>query len=91
MAVLCLVVTDSGTINTKLTPPPPGYFRTADTFSDSGHSERSSRSSLVSNSSFDLIQDERRQRHSISAMEASPGGGRMERRATLDPDQYSLG
>ncbi|XP_072553968.1 rap guanine nucleotide exchange factor 2-like isoform X3 [Paramormyrops kingsleyae] len=71
--------------------PRKGYFRTADTFSDSGHSERSSRSSLLSNSSFDLIQDERRQRHSISAMEAGPGGGRMERRATLDPDQYSLG
>uniref|UniRef100_A0A8C9VT21 Rap guanine nucleotide exchange factor 2 n=1 Tax=Scleropages formosus TaxID=113540 RepID=A0A8C9VT21_SCLFO len=68
-----------------------GYPRAADNFSDSGHSERSSRSSLISNSSLDLLQEERRQRHSISAMEASVSGARMERRATLEPDQYSLG
>ncbi|KPP67186.1 rap guanine nucleotide exchange factor 2-like, partial [Scleropages formosus] len=71
--------------------PRKGYPRAADNFSDSGHSERSSRSSLISNSSLDLLQEERRQRHSISAMEASVSGARMERRATLEPDQYSLG
>ncbi|XP_018591340.1 rap guanine nucleotide exchange factor 2 isoform X4 [Scleropages formosus] len=63
---------------------------TVDNFSDSGHSEISSRSSLVSNSSLDLMED-RRQRHSVSAVESHLGGPRMERRATLDPDQYSLG
>ncbi|KAL4640385.1 rap guanine nucleotide exchange factor 2 isoform X2 [Arapaima gigas] len=64
---------------------------TVDNFSDSGHSEISSRSSLVSNSSLDLMGDDRRQRHSVSAVESHLGGLRMERRATLDPDQYSLG
>ncbi|XP_066574119.1 rap guanine nucleotide exchange factor 2 isoform X3 [Amia ocellicauda] len=64
---------------------------TVDNFSDSGHSDVSSRSSIVSNSSFDLAHDGRRQRHSVSAGDSSLGGGRMERRATLDPDQYSLG
>ncbi|XP_039606252.1 rap guanine nucleotide exchange factor 2 isoform X1 [Polypterus senegalus] len=67
---------------------------TIDNFSDSGHSEISSRSSIVSNSSFDLmsghIHDERRQRHSVSVVDSSLGMGRLERRATLDPDQYSL-
>ncbi|CAG04645.1 unnamed protein product, partial [Tetraodon nigroviridis] len=63
--------------------PKKGYTRMGDANSDSGHSEISSRSSLVSNSSFDMVQDERRLRHS--------GGSRLERRATTDPDQYSLG
>ncbi|XP_036406692.1 rap guanine nucleotide exchange factor 2-like isoform X3 [Megalops cyprinoides] len=71
--------------------PRKGYPGPADSFSDSGHSEISSRSSLVSNSSFDLAHDERRQRHSVSAVDPHLGCGRMERRATLDPDQYSLG
>ncbi|KAJ8403577.1 hypothetical protein AAFF_G00349030 [Aldrovandia affinis] len=69
--------------------PRKGYPGMVDNFSDSGHSEISSRSSLVSNSSFDLAQEDRRQRH--SGVEAHPAGARMERRATLDPDQYSLG
>lgn len=59
---------------------------TVDNFSDSGHSEISSRSSLVSNSSFDSVPvslpEERRQRHSVSL---------VERRPVLEPDQYSLG
>ncbi|KAI1883668.1 hypothetical protein AGOR_G00233930 [Albula goreensis] len=71
--------------------PRKGYPGMVDNFSDSGHSEISSRSSLVSNSSFDLAQEDRRQRHSVSAVDAHLGGPRMERRATLDPDQYSLG
>ncbi|KAL4641788.1 rap guanine nucleotide exchange factor 2-like isoform X4 [Arapaima gigas] len=75
----------------QCSPRKGSYPRAVDNFSDSGHSERSSRSSLVSNSSFDLLQEERRQRHSISAMEANISGARMERRATLEPDQYSLG
>ncbi|CAG5988906.1 unnamed protein product [Menidia menidia] len=44
--------------------PKKGYGRIGDAYSDSGHSEISSRSSLVSNSSFDMAQDERRLRHS---------------------------
>ncbi|XP_061107744.1 rap guanine nucleotide exchange factor 2-like isoform X2 [Conger conger] len=68
-----------------------GYPGAVDHFSDSGHSEISSRSSLVSNSSFDLAQEDRRQRNSISAADAHLGGVRTERRATLDLDQYSLG
>ncbi|XP_072477486.1 rap guanine nucleotide exchange factor 2 isoform X3 [Notamacropus eugenii] len=68
---------------------------TVDNFSDSGHSEISSRSSIVSNSSFDSmpvsLHDERRQRHSVSIVETNLGMGRMERRTLLDPDQYSLG
>lgn len=68
---------------------------TVDNFSDSGHSEISSRSSIVSNSSFDSVpvslHDERRQRHSVSIVESNLGVGRMERRTLLEPDQYSLG
>ncbi|XP_067104168.1 rap guanine nucleotide exchange factor 2 [Osmerus mordax] len=68
--------------------PKKGYPRMADSYSDSGHSEISSRSSLVSNSSFDMAQEERRLR---ALGEAHAGGPRLERRATTDPDQYSLG
>ncbi|XP_069868723.1 rap guanine nucleotide exchange factor 2 isoform X3 [Dipodomys merriami] len=68
---------------------------TVDNFSDSGHSEISSRSSIVSNSSFDSVpvppHDERRQRHSVSIVESNLGVGRMERRTLIEPDQYSLG
>ncbi|XP_069487452.1 rap guanine nucleotide exchange factor 2 isoform X7 [Ambystoma mexicanum] len=68
---------------------------TIDNFSDSGHSEISSRSSIVSNSSFDSVpaclHDERRQRHSVSIVESNLGVGRMDRRTLMDPDQYSLG
>ncbi|XP_012973238.1 rap guanine nucleotide exchange factor 2 isoform X1 [Mesocricetus auratus] len=68
---------------------------TVDNFSDSGHSEISSRSSIVSNSSFDSVpvslHDERRQRHSVSIVETNLGVGRMERRTLIEPDQYSLG
>ncbi|XP_045654668.1 rap guanine nucleotide exchange factor 2 isoform X5 [Ursus americanus] len=68
---------------------------TVDNFSDSGHSEISSRSSIVSNSSFDSVpaslHDERRQRHSVSIVETNLGVGRMERRTMIEPDQYSLG
>uniref|UniRef100_A0A5F9CYF7 Rap guanine nucleotide exchange factor 2 n=1 Tax=Oryctolagus cuniculus TaxID=9986 RepID=A0A5F9CYF7_RABIT len=79
--------------------PPFGYTLapsgTVDNFSDSGHSEISSRSSIVSNSSFDSVpvslHEERRQRHSVSIVETSLGVGRMERRAMTEPDQYSLG
>lgn len=61
-----------------------------DAYSDSGHSEISSRSSLVSNSSFDMAQEERRLRHS-GVGDSHMGGPRLERRATTDPDQYSIG
>ncbi|XP_056898654.1 rap guanine nucleotide exchange factor 2 isoform X3 [Takifugu flavidus] len=71
--------------------PKKGYTRMGDAYSDSGHSEISSRSSLVSNSSFDMAQDERRLRHSGGLGESHIGGSRLERRATTDPDQYSLG
>uniref|UniRef100_A0A3Q2PTM7 Rap guanine nucleotide exchange factor 2 n=1 Tax=Fundulus heteroclitus TaxID=8078 RepID=A0A3Q2PTM7_FUNHE len=71
--------------------PKKGYGRTGDAYSDSGHSEISSRSSLVSNSSFDMAQEERRLRHSGGVGESHVGGPRLERRATTDPDQYSLG
>uniref|UniRef100_A0A8C7GTU8 Rap guanine nucleotide exchange factor 2 n=1 Tax=Oncorhynchus kisutch TaxID=8019 RepID=A0A8C7GTU8_ONCKI len=72
--------------------PRKGYPRTGDTYSDSGHSEISSRSSLVSNSSFDMAQEERRGlRHSGGVGDPHAGGVRLERRATTDPDQYSLG
>ncbi|KAM7167950.1 rap guanine nucleotide exchange factor 2 isoform 8-T8 [Macrochelys suwanniensis] len=68
---------------------------TVDNFSDSGHSEISSRSSIVSNSSFDSmpvsLHDERRQRHSVSIVETNLGVGRTDRRAMIEPDQYSLG
>uniref|UniRef100_A0A8C0X2J3 Rap guanine nucleotide exchange factor 2 n=1 Tax=Castor canadensis TaxID=51338 RepID=A0A8C0X2J3_CASCN len=63
---------------------------TVDNFSDSGHSEISSRSSIVSNSSFDSmpvpLHDERRQRHSVSIVETNLGVGRMERRTMTEPD-----
>lgn len=69
--------------------PKKGYSRMGDAYSDSGHSEISSRSSLVSNSSFDMAQEERRLRHSgLGEMHLGP---RLERRATTDPDQYSIG
>ncbi|XP_015247513.1 PREDICTED: rap guanine nucleotide exchange factor 2-like isoform X5 [Cyprinodon variegatus] len=71
--------------------PKKGYGRMGDAYSDSGHSEISSRSSLVSNSSFDMAQEERRLRHSGGVGESHIGGARLERRATTDPDQYSLG
>ncbi|KAM4732094.1 LOW QUALITY PROTEIN: rap guanine nucleotide exchange factor 2 [Anableps anableps] len=71
--------------------PKKGYGRMGDAYSDSGHSEISSRSSLVSNSSFDMAQEERRLRHSGGVGESHMGGPRLERRATTDPDQYSLG
>uniref|UniRef100_A0A4W5L178 Rap guanine nucleotide exchange factor 2 n=1 Tax=Hucho hucho TaxID=62062 RepID=A0A4W5L178_9TELE len=72
--------------------PKKGYPRTGDAYSDSGHSEISSRSSLVSNSSFDMVQEERRGlRHSGGVGDPHAGGVRLERRATTDPDQYSLG
>ncbi|XP_019390100.1 PREDICTED: rap guanine nucleotide exchange factor 2 isoform X10 [Crocodylus porosus] len=68
---------------------------TVDNFSDSGHSEISSRSSIVSNSSFDSmpisLHDERRQRHSVSIVETNLGVGRIDRRTMIEPDQYSLG
>ncbi|KAM9678741.1 rap guanine nucleotide exchange factor 2 isoform 1-T1 [Trichechus inunguis] len=81
------------------TSPRKGYTLapsgTVENFSDSGHSEISSRSSIVSNSSFDSVpvplHDERPQRHSVSIVETSLGVGRMERRPLLEPDQYSLG
>ncbi|XP_062249280.1 rap guanine nucleotide exchange factor 2 isoform X12 [Platichthys flesus] len=71
--------------------PKKGYNRMGDAYSDSGHSEISSRSSLVSNSSFDMAQDERRLRHSGGVGESHIVGARLERRAATDPDQYSLG
>ncbi|KAI2657002.1 Rap guanine nucleotide exchange factor 2 [Labeo rohita] len=43
--------------------PKKGYGRAGDYLSDSGHSEISSRSSLVSTSSLDMGQDERRHRY----------------------------
>ncbi|XP_073778341.1 rap guanine nucleotide exchange factor 2 isoform X4 [Danio rerio] len=70
---------------------PTGYGRAGDYLSDSGHSEISSRSSLVSTSSLDMGQDERRQRYGGTAGEGHGSGHRLERRATADPDQYSLG
>uniref|UniRef100_A0A670J2S5 Rap guanine nucleotide exchange factor 2 n=1 Tax=Podarcis muralis TaxID=64176 RepID=A0A670J2S5_PODMU len=79
--------------------PPFGYTLapsgTVDNFSDSGHSEISSRSSIVSNSSFDSmpvsLHDDRRQRHSVSIVETNLGVGRIDRRAIIEPDQYSIG
>ncbi|XP_053734550.1 rap guanine nucleotide exchange factor 2 isoform X2 [Synchiropus splendidus] len=68
--------------------PKKGYSRGGDAYSDSGHSEISSRSSLVSNFSFDMAQEDRRSRLSG---DVHIGGSRLERRATTDPDQYSLG
>ncbi|MBZ3884883.1 Rap guanine nucleotide exchange factor 2 [Sciurus carolinensis] len=55
-----------------------------DHFSDSGHSEISSRSSVVTNSSFDPVpvslHGERRQRHPVSIVETNLGVGRTERK-----------
>uniref|UniRef100_UPI00398E9117 rap guanine nucleotide exchange factor 2 n=1 Tax=Pristiophorus japonicus TaxID=55135 RepID=UPI00398E9117 len=69
----------------------------ADNFSDSGHSEISSRSSIVSNSSFDSVSvshhDDRRQRHSVSVIDSNLGLGierRLEKRSAVDPDQYCI-
>ncbi|CAJ0938044.1 unnamed protein product [Ranitomeya imitator] len=61
---------------------------TVDNFSDSGHSEISSRSSIVSNSSFDgmHLHDDRRQRHSVSIVDANLGVVRPDRRAMMDVD-----
>uniref|UniRef100_A0A8C9XCV1 Rap guanine nucleotide exchange factor 2 n=1 Tax=Sander lucioperca TaxID=283035 RepID=A0A8C9XCV1_SANLU len=83
--------------SSQLSSPPispqssPKKGKMGDAYSDSGHSEISSRSSLVSNSSFDMAQEERRLRHSGGVGESHIGGQRLERRATTDPDQYSLG
>uniref|UniRef100_A0A673GNV4 Rap guanine nucleotide exchange factor 2 n=1 Tax=Sinocyclocheilus rhinocerous TaxID=307959 RepID=A0A673GNV4_9TELE len=66
-------------------------LKAGDYLSDSGHSEISSRSSLVSTSSLDMGQDERRHRYGVMAGEGHGSGHRLERRATADPDQYSLG
>ncbi|TSV81521.1 Rap guanine nucleotide exchange factor 2 [Bagarius yarrelli] len=74
--------------------PPFGLGRVSDNLSDLGHNEISSRSSLVSTSSLDMGQDERRLRygHGVSdSHTAGHGVHRLERRATADPDQYSLG
>lgn len=79
----------------------PGFIlapsATADNFSDSGHSEISSRSSIVSNSSFDSVSvnlhDDRRQRHSVSVIDSNLGLGverRLEKRSVADPDQYYI-
>ncbi|XP_072520080.1 rap guanine nucleotide exchange factor 2 isoform X5 [Salminus brasiliensis] len=70
--------------------PKKGFGRAGDNLSDSGHSEISSRSSLVSTSSLDMGQDERRHRYGGGG-EGHGGVHRLERRATADPDQYSLG
>ncbi|XP_069782349.1 rap guanine nucleotide exchange factor 2 isoform X3 [Narcine bancroftii] len=83
------------------TSPKKGFILapsvTADNFSDSGHSEISSRSSIVSNSSFDSVSvslhDDRRQRHSVSVIDSNLGLGierRLEKRAVADPDQYYI-
>nr|KAG8543156.1 hypothetical protein GDO81_025289 [Engystomops pustulosus] len=72
--------------------PPFGYTLaasgTVDNFSDSGHSEISSRSSIVSNSSFDgmHLHDDRRQRHSVSIVETNLGVGRPDRRPMMEVD-----
>ncbi|XP_063314290.1 rap guanine nucleotide exchange factor 2 isoform X8 [Pelobates fuscus] len=77
--------------------PPFGYTLaasgTVDNFSDSGHSEISSRSSIVSNSSFDGVHlhDDRRQRHSVSIVETNLGVGRTDRRALAEHDQSCIG
>ncbi|XP_051914774.1 rap guanine nucleotide exchange factor 2 isoform X5 [Hippocampus zosterae] len=70
--------------------PKKGYNRMGDSYSysDCSQSEMSSRSSLLSNLSFE---DERRLRHSGGVAESHVGGARLERRAATDPDQYSLG
>ncbi|XP_042193877.1 rap guanine nucleotide exchange factor 2 isoform X6 [Callorhinchus milii] len=68
---------------------------TADNFSDSGHSEISSRSSIVSNSSFDsvsvMLHDDRRQRLSVGVVDSNLGiERRLEKRSTIDSDQYCV-
>ncbi|XP_059820932.1 rap guanine nucleotide exchange factor 2 isoform X1 [Hypanus sabinus] len=83
------------------TSPRKGFIlapsTTADNFSDSGHSEISSRSSIVSNSSFDSVSvslhDDRRQRHSVSVIDSNLGLGverRLDKRLLTDPDQYYI-
>ncbi|XP_051865230.1 rap guanine nucleotide exchange factor 2 isoform X3 [Pristis pectinata] len=83
------------------TSPRKGFIlapsATADNFSDSGHSEISSRSSIVSNSSFDSVSvslhDDRRQRHSVSVVDSNLGLGverRLEKRSVADPDHYYI-
>ncbi|XP_018417762.1 PREDICTED: rap guanine nucleotide exchange factor 2 isoform X2 [Nanorana parkeri] len=66
---------------------------TVDNFSDSGHSEISSRSSIVSNSSFDgmHLHDNRRQRHSVSIVETNLGVGRTDRRAAMEAEPCYMG
>ncbi|XP_072262095.1 rap guanine nucleotide exchange factor 2 isoform X9 [Pyxicephalus adspersus] len=66
---------------------------TVDNFSDSGHSEISSRSSIVSNSSFDgmHLHDDRRQRHSVSIVETNLGVGRADRRAAMESEPCCMG
>ncbi|KAM9833151.1 rap guanine nucleotide exchange factor 2 isoform 5-T5 [Syngnathus typhle] len=68
--------------------PKKGFNRIGDSYSDCSQSGMSSRSSLLSNLSFE---DERRLRHSGGVSESHVGGMRLERRAATDPDQYSLG
>ncbi|XP_061136658.1 rap guanine nucleotide exchange factor 2-like isoform X5 [Syngnathus typhle] len=68
--------------------PKKGFNRIGDSYSDCSQSGMSSRSSLLSNLSFE---DERRLRHSGGVGESHVGGMRLERRAATDPDQYSLG
>ncbi|KAJ3587197.1 hypothetical protein NHX12_010795, partial [Muraenolepis orangiensis] len=71
--------------------PKKGVSRGGDGYSESGgQSDVSSRSSLLSTSSFDM-QDQRRLRTSVGPGEQGGGGARLERRAATDPDQYSLG
>lgn len=66
---------------------------TVDNFSDSGHSEISSRSSIVSNSSFDgmHLHDDRRQRHSVSIVETNLGVGRTDRRTAMEAEPCCIG
>lgn len=66
---------------------------TVDNFSDSGHSEISSRSSIVSNSSFDgmHLHDDRRQRHSVSIVETNLGVGRTDRRTVMEAEPCCMG
>ncbi|KAM9328940.1 rap guanine nucleotide exchange factor 2 [Gastrophryne carolinensis] len=77
--------------------PRKGYSMTAsgtiDNFSDSGHSEISSRSSIVSNSSFDSmhLHDDRRQRHSVSIVETNLGVGRTDRRVPIEAEPCCMG
>ncbi|KAA0709582.1 Rap guanine nucleotide exchange factor 2 [Triplophysa tibetana] len=54
-------------------------------------SSQLAKESLVSTSSLDMGQEERRQRYGGLAGDVHCGVHRLERRATADPDQYSLG